>query len=867
MDIKLKGGENIRVLLSGCVERVSFCKDKMNFLPEIYTNYFVKLPVIVIVLYISLALIPVGLKGQSYQKLERQVDETEQVKMLSSSDNGLWLGYYSDKGDGKKRKMIIQNTANPNQVIERSGINRWMFVKDHIGIISGERMEYLDPETGRSSVYLNVKSMDYDQEHGVLLVHYNQEAQRKLELFTPDGNLLQTLDRVDFYSFNRSQLIVRRKKGDQNEVWVMKGRVLIKLFATNDEVKNVLPSGMKQGGFVINTRKAGKSTRIYVSDNLQQYMLKGDQYGDYEEMSVIPSRADERLVLKLTHLIPKEKGLVDVWYGSDFNLVKRVRATRQTVQIDWNPLEGEQTLLMHPDYFGETPIGNSLYLKYAVDKDQVDIMDKAAGKGFDKLYLWNSVTDVHTFVADVQKQVVISLTGQYILIEQLEGWKLFDTQSLLSEKLHISSLATPYFSSSHQALWTDGGNVYQMDLRNKLKTNLYQGFKDDKIELLNFERISTGLQYPRDFRSIKIKQGILLKISNQVTKTQSYGWYKNKKMTVIIPPTKDHVTEFAKMKDNDDFYWVQENYNQLPTIKIKRDRELSKTMYVSNIAIKQIETAEIKKIYYKGADSEKITGTLFMPLNYDRSKKYPVVVHIYERQEYLTNRFLRPSFANGTGLNIALLMEQDFAVLLPDISYSDKGPGISALESVNNALDELQKIDNVDMNRIGLMGQSFGGYETNFIATQSKRFAAYISGASVSDIIRTYYAFNENFSAPDYYRYEGGQNNFKFTVAENPEKYIRNNPIMFAHNVSSPMLLWAGKDDGNVSPEGIRSLYIALRKYRKPVVALFYDKESHSLSSLEAQKDLTLRVIDWFNYFLKDQRDILWINKQMTGAE
>lgn len=866
MGTKRDNEENGAVWCLSILKRVRFFKDLMNCLTEVYDRYLIRLSIVVVFLFFISALISVRVKGQDYQKLERLVDETEEVKMVSSSDNGRWLGYYSDTGDGKKRKMIIQNTANPKQVIERSDINRWMFVKDHVGVISSNRMEYIDLRSGRSTVYLNVKTIDYDEKHNVLLVHYNKEEQNKLELYTPDGNLLQTLDRVSFFSFNGSRLIVRRKLEQLNEVWVMKGRGLIKLYSTADELKNVFPSGMKEGGFVINTRKEGKFSRIYITEDLREYAFKDDRYVDYEDMSVITSRADDRLILKLTRLVPKEKGLVDVWYGTDFNLSKNVRATRKAVQIDWNPLKGEQTLLTHPDYFGETALGNALYLKYAVDKYQVDVMDKAAGNGSDRLYLWNSVTDVYTFVADVQKKVVISPSGQYLLIEHSDGWKLFDTQSLRLEELDISAIATPYFTSSHEALWTDGGKVYRMDLRSNLKTDLYQ-FKDSFVELLNFERISTELQYPREFRYIDIKQGLLLKISNPMTNTQSYGWFKDNKMTVIIPPTKDHITEFAKIKYTDDFYWIQENYNQLPAVKIKRSNEKSKTLYVSNLAIKQSERAEVKKICYKGADGEQITGTLYMPLNYDRSKKYPVVVHIYEKQEYLTNRFLRPSFANGTGLNIALLIEQDFVVLLPDISYSDKGPGISALESVNNALDELQKIENVDMDRIGLMGQSFGGYETNFIATQSKRFAAYISGASVSDIIRTYYAFNENFNAPDYYRYEGGQNNFKYTVAENPEKYIRNNPIMYAQNINAPMLLWAGKEDGNVSPEGIRSLYIALRKYRKPVVALFYEKERHSLSTSEAQKDLTLRVLDWFSYFLKDQRDILWVKKQMKGAE
>lgn len=344
MDTNRDNEENGAELCLSGLNGVRSFKDRMNCLAEVYDRYVIRLPIVVVVLFFIAALISVGLKGQDYQKLERLVNETEEVKMVSSSDNGRWLGYYSDTGDGKKRKMIIQNTANPKQVIERSDINRWMFVKDHVGVISDNRMEYIDLDSGRSTVYLNVKTIDYDEKHNVLLVHYNKEEQNKLELYTPDGNLLQTLDRVSFFSFNGSTLIVRRKVEQVNEVWVMKGRGLIKLYSTADELKNVFPSGMKEGGFVVNTRKAGKSSRIYITEDLREYAFKDDQYVDYEEMSVIPSRADDRLILKLTRLVPKEKGLVDVWYGIDFNLSKNVRATRKAVQIDWNPLKGEQTL-------------------------------------------------------------------------------------------------------------------------------------------------------------------------------------------------------------------------------------------------------------------------------------------------------------------------------------------------------------------------------------------------------------------------------------------------------------------------------------------------------------------------------------------
>jgi dipeptidyl aminopeptidase/acylaminoacyl peptidase len=200
-------------------------------------------------------------------------------------------------------------------------------------------------------------------------------------------------------------------------------------------------------------------------------------------------------------------------------------------------------------------------------------------------------------------------------------------------------------------------------------------------------------------------------------------------------------------------------------------------------------------------------------------------------------------------------------VLLPDINNTgDQGPGIAALHCVNAVLNELQKVEQVDMTKVGLLGQSFGGYETNFIATQSDRFEAYVSGASISDIINTSFAFNYNFFSADYYRYEDGQFRLgKFT--DNKEKYYRNNPLYFADQVKSPMLLWTGTADKNVNPEQTRSFYNALRKYRKLVVALFYKDELHSLMGKEQRNDLTVKMIEWFDYFLRARKGDVQDNK------
>ncbi len=76
---------------------------------------------------------------------------------------------------------------------------------------------------------------------------------------------------------------------------------------------------------------------------------------------------------------------------------------------------------------------------------------------------------------------------------------------------------------------------------------------------------------------------------------------------------------------------------------------------------------------------------------------------------------------------------------------------------MHSGLDFLGKFKGIDKNRIGLTGHSHEGYETNFIATHSNRFASYISSAGHSDIVRAYFSYSYKFNIPFYWQFENQQ--------------------------------------------------------------------------------------------------------------
>ena len=90
--------------------------------------------------------------------------------------------------------------------------------------------------------------------------------------------------------------------------------------------------------------------------------------------------------------------------------------------------------------------------------------------------------------------------------------------------------------------------------------------------------------------------------------------------------------------------------------------------------------------------------------------------------------------------------------------------------------------------------------------------------------------------------------------------FDRNSPLAFIENLQTPLLMWSGKEDTQVDPFQTTAYYMALRRLNKKNIMLLYPKESHTLLNPVNQKDLTIRVLQWFDYYLKDEKTPYWIS-------
>jgi len=267
---------------------------------------------------------------------------------------------------------------------------------------------------------------------------------------------------------------------------------------------------------------------------------------------------------------------------------------------------------------------------------------------------------------------------------------------------------------------------------------------------------------------------------------------------------------------------------------------------------------KMMKLDYRTAAGKNVSGVLYYPLIFDATQKHPVIVHIYEDQGWQASRYVKPSLGNPAGFNITNFTGDGYFVFLPDIVYDGGNPGDDALDCVEAGVKEITGLEYINAGKIGLIGHSFGGYQTNYVIGHSKSFAAAVSGAPINDLSSFYHYIVRGVFKPNFSNVENGQFRIPFPYFEQPARYLEASPLFSANSITTPLLSWGGKEDMQIDQSQIISLYLALRRMGKKHVMLLYPGEGHTLSSSENQGDLTLKISQWFAHFLKDSQVPAW---------
>ncbi|WP_284053732.1 S9 family peptidase [Stakelama marina] len=290
-----------------------------------------------------------------------------------------------------------------------------------------------------------------------------------------------------------------------------------------------------------------------------------------------------------------------------------------------------------------------------------------------------------------------------------------------------------------------------------------------------------------------------------------------------------------------------------------------RTLLTLNAYLRDVDWGETRLVTYQTADGAKLNASMILPPGYVTGRRYPTLVWVYGG--YRVPADLRGDHMSGTAMpgfyNLHLYAAQGYVVLIPSIPLGGNGNQKDVYrqlpDGVLPAVDRLVAMGIADPNRVGVFGQSFGGYAVEALIGQTDRFRAAVAMAGISDLVTNYGQFDPNsWSYPGiaHEKSDNAETGYLFGLTAPPWKdmqsYIRNSPLAYVDRVDTPLLLIHGDMDIRGAPTQAELFFYSLYKQGKTAELLRYGGESHSLAQSPANvRDVVARTLAWFDRYLE----------------
>ncbi len=266
-------------------------------------------------------------------------------------------------------------------------------------------------------------------------------------------------------------------------------------------------------------------------------------------------------------------------------------------------------------------------------------------------------------------------------------------------------------------------------------------------------------------------------------------------------------------------------------------------------------TAEL--VTWTSDDGMPLQGILFKPENFDSTKKYPLISYFYEDLSDGLHSYVPPTGRNV--INATHYVSNGYLIFMPDIYYLQGHPGPSALKSIVPGVQMLLRRGYVDPKGLGLQGQSWGGYQIAYMITQTRMFSAAMAGAPVANMTSAYGGIRWGSGLARTFQYENTQSRIGKTLWEAPQLYIENSPLFWLDRVETPLFIMHNDQDDAVPwYQGIE-LFVGLKRLGKEVYMINYNNDVHNPSSRANQKDMAMRMEQFFDAKLKGAPEPDWM--------
>jgi len=584
-----------------------------------------------------------------------------------------------------------------------------------------------------------------------------------------------------------------------------------------------------------------------------------------------------------------DKAVFDLWHWKDTRLQpqQRVEASRdrtRSLGAVWH-VATKKMVKLASDSFPNIEVSDDGRTAM-LTTDLPYSVEAMWGEGGDDLYAVDATTGARTLVAQrLRFQPQLSPSGRYIVYFDNGRWWSYDVARKAKRDL-TGGLAGVHFDQETWdtpsepapwgiAGWTDGDHsvlaydrydVWDLDPTGARAPRVVTDSVGQRQHL-----VLRVVDLDRDDRTFDPRQPLLLRAFNDDSKAS--GFYEDR-LDAVAAPRKIVMGDVAygmptRARHGDTYVVTRGTFTDFPNLYAGRSLTSLTRVSDANPQQKDFKWGSVELVHWNSADGVPLQGLLYKPADFDSTKKYPMIAYFYEQLSDNLHSYVAPTGRNV--INPTHYTSNGYLVFEPDIHYETGYPGPSAMKSIVPGVQAMMARGFVDPNGLGIQGQSWGGYQTAYIITQTPLFKAAMAGAPVADMFSAYGGIRWQSGLARSFQYEHTQSRIGGSIWQFPMRYMENSPLFWADRITTPLLMMANDGDGSVPwYQGIE-MFVAMRRLGKEAYLLDYNGDEHNPTKRANQKDVAMRMQQFFDNKLRGMPAPDWmvhgIPYQMKGRD
>ncbi len=635
-----------------------------------------------------------------------------------------------------------------------------------------------------------------------------------------------------------------------------------------NEVVNDATAGMPEG------HGPSEHSKPYFSDNGQRLFFG---------TAPLPEEAPEDTLLS------EEKYSLDVWHWEDPMLQSQQKAMlnrlqRRSFDAVYHIRQAKLVQLADEDMPGVALDPENNVLKGLGQSPAPYMVERQWTGGNPRdLYVVDLNDGSRTLVAEkVEANADLSPGGNYVVWYDTgsRDWMVYSIQRETTLQLSAGiphpvfdeENDLPMFARPHGlAGWTAGDEYV-------LIYDRFDVWKVDPTGRRPVENITKGYGRENDIRFriqnlddkahfISLNEDIILSAFQNQSKQNGYYLLSEEGLSSLVMGDYSY-SQLQKAAEANRYLWRRSTYTEFPDLWTST-LNFGTAQKITEVNPQQSDYywGSVQLVEWQDFDNETLQGLLYLPEDLDETRQYPMLIYFYERSSQGLHQHFIPSPSRST-INRSYCTSNDYIVFVPDITYKEGFPGESAYNAIVSGTHAMvERYPFIDRENMGLQGQSWGGYQIAYLVTRTNMYKAAMAGAPVSNMVSAYGGIRWQTGVNRQFQYEQTQSRIGGTLWERPFRYIENSPVFFVDKIETPLLMMHNDADGAVPwYQGIE-MFTAMRRLSKPVWMLVYNDEAHNLTRWPNRMDLSVRMYQFFDHFLKGEPAPVWLKNGIPATD